>query len=169
MRVILYLAISADGLIAKKDGDSDWVSEVDAEEFERKIKVAGCVTVGRKTYKQYLNDIFPVKEVYNFILTKSSENQRKESNVLFVKSPQEIIKLAEEKGCKYVLVIGGGETNASFLKENLIDEIFLSVHPLILGSGIHLFQDIETFTKLELLAYKKLKEGLVQLHYKVIK
>lgn len=56
-----------------------------------------------------------------------------------------------------------------YLLAGLIDEVFLSVHPLILGDGIKLFEGAETDIKLEFLDQKELGEGLVQLHYRVLK
>ena len=47
------MAISVDGYVAKKDGDSDWVSPVDSVNFEQKIKETGCLIVGRRTFDQY--------------------------------------------------------------------------------------------------------------------
>ena len=55
----------------------------------------------------------------------------------------------------------------AFLKDGLIDEIYLSVHPLVLGKGIKIFEGGEVKVNLKLLGIKELKEDLVQLHYKV--
>lgn len=67
-----------------------------------------------------------------------------------------------------ILLIGGGTTNGLFLKDNLIDEMFLSVHPIILGDGIRLFEGVEKILKLETLGAKILSEGLVQIHYRIV-
>jgi len=169
MKVTLYMAISIDGFIAKKDGDSDWVSPVDSANFEQKIKEKGCIIVGRRTFDQYRGDLYPVKNVLNIVLTSSSSQKSGEDNVAYAQSPSEAVKIAQEKGHEQALLIGGGTTNGLFLKEYIIDEVFLSVHPLILGDGIKLFEKVETDIKLELLDQKELGEGLMQLHYRVIK
>lgn len=57
--------------------------------------------------------------------------------------------------------------NSSFLKERLIDEIYLDVEPIILSNGIKLFADAEFESKLELIEIKKISKDEVQLHYKV--
>ncbi len=169
MKTILYIATSIDGFVAKKDGDSDWVSEADTVNFERKIKEIGCVVVGRRTFDQYRGEIYPVIGVDNIVLTSKSSLGADEENVVYVKSSSEAIRVAEVRGHHRVLIVGGGTTNGLFLKEGLIDEIFLSVHPLILGSGIKLFEGVEADIKLELIDHKKYEGGLVQLHYQVIK
>ena len=67
------------------------------------------------------------------------------------------------------MLIGGEKLNTSFFKENLIDEIWLSVHPLVIGEGKFVMDKLKYFEKLKLLGVKKLKEDLVQLRYKVKK
>lgn len=168
MKITLYMAISIDGFIAKKDGDSDWVSPVDSANFEQKIKEKGCIIVGRRTFDQYQGDLYPVKNVTNIVVTSNS-SLKSEGNVVYVQTPSEAIKVAEERGHKEALLIGGGTTNGLFFKAGLIDEIFLSVHPLVLGSGIKLFENAETNIKLEFLDQKEFGEGLTQLHYRVIR
>jgi riboflavin biosynthesis pyrimidine reductase len=67
------------------------------------------------------------------------------------------------------LVAGGGKLNGSFMKEGLIDDIYLDVEPTILGNGIKLFGDRELEKKLRLIGMKRLSRNEIQLHYKVIK
>lgn len=169
MKVILYMAISTDGFIAKKDGDSDWVSEVDSAIFEQKIKEAGCVVVGRRTFDQYQGDIYPMADVTNIVLTTDAAKKSEQENIIFARSPKEALNIAEKKGHNVVLLAGGGITNGLFLNENLVDEVFLSVHPLILGEGVKLFENCEVDINLELVGVQQLEEGLVQLHFKIKK
>lgn len=168
MKVTLYMAISIDGFIAKKNGDSDWVSPVDSANFEQKIKEKGCIIVGRRTFDQYQGDLYPVKDVLNIVLTSDSSRKPEGDNVVYVQSPRDAVKVAQDRGHDKALLIGGGTTNGLFLKEGLIDEVFLSVHPLILGNGIKLFEGAELDLKLEFLDEKELGEGLTQLHYKLL-
>lgn len=169
MKVILYMAISIDGFVAKKNGDSDWVSEIDSVNFEQKIKEVGCIVVGRRTFDQYQGDLYPVEGVTNIVLTSDVSLKSKKNNVVYVQSPNDAIRIAQEKNHDKALLIGGGTTNGLFLQEGLIDEMFLSVHPLILGDGIKLFENSEKDISLKLISQKELGEGLVQLHYRVIK
>lgn len=169
MKITLYMAVSADGFIAKKNGDSDWVSEVDAEIFEQEMAEKGCIVVGRKTFDQYQGEIYPVDGVTNIVLTTDPSQKSDKDNVVYASSPTEAIKIAEEKGQSQILLIGGGITNGLFLKEGLIDEVILSVHPLILGDGIKLFEGIEQDVNMELVSSEELDEGLIQLRYRVKK
>lgn len=165
MKTILHLAVSADGYIAKKNGDSGWVSETDGALFVKRAVAAGCLVVGRTTFKQYQGDLFPIDKVVNIVLSRTRGVAK--GGVEFAASPRKALALAKSKGFKTVLVAGGGKTSGAFLKEGLIDEIFLTVHPLVLGSGIKVFNGLNTVERLKLLDTKKLGEGLVQLHYKV--
>ena len=91
------------------------------------------------------------------------------ATVLFAANAEQALQLAETKGHEEVLLIGGGHTNGAFLKENLIDEIILSVHPLILGNGIKLFENFEKQIDLEKVRTEELGGGLVKIVYRVIK
>lgn len=168
MKVILYMAVSADGFIATKSGDSEWVSEVDVPIFDGKIKEFGCIVLGNKTFQQFRGKYFPKKEALNIVIS-SKMDPNPEENVVFVNSPKEAMEVAEKKGFEKLLLIGGGHTNASFLKENLIDEIYLDIHPLIFGEGIKLFEGFETNLNLEKIDFEVLDKGQILLHYKVVK
>lgn len=167
MKITLHLAISADGFIAKSNGDSDWVDPVDGALFEKRAKEAGCLVVGKKTFEQYQGTIYPVNRVINIILTRNPNS--KISNTILADSPNMAVKLAEEKGCEMILIAGGARTAAAFLEANLIDEIFFSVHPLILGKGIKPFEEIASEKSIKLLGSKNLEGGLIELHYGVMK
>ncbi len=168
MKVILYMAVTADGFIATKSGDSEWVSEVDVEIFNKKINDCGVLVMGNKTFQQYRGQFFPKPGVINIVVS-SKDDLNPEDNVMFAKSPKEALSEAGKRGFEQVLLIGGGKINASFLKENLIDEIYLDVHPLIFGNGIKLFDAFETNLKVEKIDSVDLGLGQTLLHYKVIK
>ncbi len=164
------MAISADGFIAKKNGDSDWVSPVDTVNFKKAMEEHGCIIVGRKTFDQYQDEIYPVDGVTNIVITSDKSRKSDKPNVHFLTdSVEEIIEIIKQKGHDRALLIGGGTTNASFLKAGAIDEMILSVHPLILGNGIKLFESDEVSVKLELISETKLEEGLIQARYQVLK
>ncbi len=167
MKVILHLAISADGFIAKTNGDSDWVAPADEILFTNRIQEAGCIVVGKKTFEQYQGAIYPVEGVFNIVLTRNQDATFRGATV--ATSAQEAIKRATNEGCSGVLIAGGGHTSAAFLEANLIDEIYFSVYPLIFGEGIKPFEGQPFNKKLELLGTKNLGDGLTELHYKVVK
>ena len=67
------------------------------------------------------------------------------------------------------MLAGGGKTNCEFAKANLIDEVIANIYPMTFGDGIKLLNGADCQLKLELLDIKRLKNGVVQHRYKVIK
>lgn len=167
MKITLHLAISADGFIAKLDGDSDWVAAADEVLFKNRVREAGCLVVGRRTFEQYQDSIYPVDGAINIVLTKNPA--LKIDSAIPVDSPSKAVAIAKEKGCASILIAGGAHTSSAFLEAGLIDEIFFSVHPLILGTGISPFADVAFEKKVKLLDTKNLDDGLLELHYEVLK
>ncbi len=167
MKITLHLAISADGFIAKPDGDSGWVAPADEGLFKNRAKEAGCLVVGKRTFEQYQGSIYPVENAINIILTRHPDP--KLAGAMFANSPAEAVALAKENGCAGILIAGGAHTSAAFLQAGLIDEIFFSVHPLILGAGINPFAGTAFEKSVKLLGTKNLDDGLLELHYEVLK
>src|ERR1700733_9905201 len=124
MKIILHLATSADGFIAKPDGDSDWVSSVDSDLFLQRAKDTGCIVVGKRTFDQYHGSLYPISGVLNIVLT-SQPDVAPEKDVAVAHTPSEAITLAEDKGYSDMLIAGGAKTSETFLKEGFVDEIFL--------------------------------------------
>ena len=79
-----------------------------------------------------------------------------------VRSFVETLRRAEGKD---IWLMGGGELTESFLRERLIDEFILTVHPVLLGAGLPLFRGVYPQTELKLLKCKTYRSGLVQLSY----
>ena len=167
MKITLHLDISADGFIAKPDGDSDWVAPADEVLFKNRAKEAGCLVVGKRTFEQYQGTIYPVDGAINIILTGHPDP--KITGAIFAASPEAAVELAKEKRCAGILVAGGAHTSATFLEANLIDEIFFSIHPFILGQGINPFAEMSFEKRVKLLGSRNLDDGLLELHYEVKK
>jgi dihydrofolate reductase len=171
MKVILYMATSVNGYITIGEDDSDWVAETDWNEFYSLMKQCGIMVMGKRTYEIFGDD-FPVEGAVNIVMTHDLDLLKKSSsNAIFTnKSPEEVIALAQEKGFSQLMLIGGMTLNSAFIKNGLVDEIRLSVHPLFIGQGKSLIQPTSDFFKqLSLLGVKQLGEDLVQLRYSVNK
>ncbi len=163
------MAISIDGCITKNQDDSDWVSENDLVEFSSFIQASDAVIMGRRTMEQFGED-FPVQGPLNIVLTKDRKLHRENDKVIFMSgSPKEVVAKAKSLGLENLLLIGGENTNAHFLKDGVIDEIVLSVHPLVIGKGLRLFGDDKYDTSLKLMDVRKISDELVQIRYEVVK
>jgi len=168
MKTALHLAISADGFIAKADGDSDWVSPIDGDLFISRAKAAGCLVVGKKTFDQYHGSLYPIVGVLNIVLTHDTVAEQADTDVVFARSPAEAIEIAERNGYSNLLVAGGAKTSRAFLDAGLVNEIFLSVHPLRLGAGMKPFEDLSKDTRYKLARTKELGGGLIEEQYVMV-
>lgn len=169
MKVILYMAITANGFIAGKDDCVDWISKNSWRGYMDKVKQIKCAIVGRRTYELMPEDEF-VKGCTYIIFTHKKELAKKSPNVKFFSdSPKEVLNILKKEGIKQVCILGGGKLSSSFMKEKLIDEIYLDVEPVILSKGIQLFSEGDFEANLELIGTKKLSDNEIQLHYRVKK
>jgi dihydrofolate reductase len=169
MKLTVYMAISIDGLITRGENDSDWVSETDWEQFYSFIQANDAVIMGRKTMEQFGED-FPVEGPVNIVPSANTDLHTDTNKlVILAATPQEILELAAQRGLTKLLLIGGSHTNMQFLKAGFVDEIVLSVHPLVLGTGLHLFGSEPLDVTLELVSSKSINNELVQIVYKVRK
>jgi len=177
-KIIVYIATSADGFIARKDGGIDWLDRPRPKgnygmtEFWKSIDT---IVMGRKTYDLTVKfvengrasaDMFRGIKHYVF-------SRKPPKKVLpgfeFVKEPikQFAQKLRTQKG-KDIMMMGGGGMIASFLDAGEIDQFSLSVIPVFIGEGIPLIAPRHRTVPLKLLATKKFPDGVVQLHYQVV-
>ncbi len=171
MKVKIYNAISIDGFIATPSHNTEWVSDTDWEEFSLQVRNSRAIIMGRKTYEVSGED-FPYDCELNVVMTSNDEllDKKEEEGIWFTDArPKEVLEEIESLGFSETLIIGGGKLNGSFLKAGLVDEIILSVHPLVLGKGIKLFEDEEFSLQLELIGSRVLNQELAQLTYAVMK
>lgn len=173
MKVILYMASTPNGIIAKMNDDTSWVSETEWSSYSGMIKKFGNMIIGRRTYEVMLNnDEFNksnLNEIKTVVVSKNKFQIHNSKFIFLAKSPKEAIEILKKQGFKTIMVCGGGKLNASFMKEKLIDEIYLDIEPVLFGKGIKLFSEIDFEVKLKLIEIKKLSKNEVQLHYKVLK
>lgn len=161
MKKILYMAVSADGFIARNNNDTSWVSLNEWNNFLNFAKTAGCLIVGRKTY-EILTSEEQFTNYNNLELVVVSHNLLKIDHTV-AHSPEEALEILKQH--ETIVIAGGSKLNASFLEKNLIDEIYLDVEPVLLGDGIPLFSSISINKNLTLGGYRVLENNLVQLHY----
>ena len=165
------MGISINGYIAKENGDSEWTSDEDLKGFYEQSKNAGNIIMGKNTYfAASKSGYFPFPDSLNVVVSHEHIKNTWGDNVIVTnESPKEILSMLEQKGFTMAFLAGGGQLNTSFIKENLIDEIYLDVEPLILGKGIKVFAEENFEFNLALIETKKLNSDTVQLYYKVLK
>ncbi len=168
MQVILYMATTVNGYITKENNETPW-SDEEWQSFFKFVKEIKNIVIGRKTY-EIMKESGEFSKIGNpFTVVVSKKDFVHNSNFAIAKSPKEALKILKEKNFGKALIAGGGMLNSSFMKEKLIDEIYLDVEPLVFGKGLKLFSDNNFDAKLELIGTKGLSKNTIQLHYKILK
>jgi dihydrofolate reductase len=165
-KMILYIACSLDGYIARTDGSVDWLyTDADYGYSDFYISV-DTVIMGRKTYQKILGaGEFPYQGKECFVISRSRAGSR-DRNVQYPTDDLKVFVGAKKaEAGKNIWLVGGGELTRELLQLQLIDEIMLYVHPLILGAGIPLFRGLPSARNLTLLGCQPHTNGLVELHY----
>ncbi|MDH3488983.1 MAG: dihydrofolate reductase family protein [Nitrosopumilus sp.] len=166
-KVLVYIASSLDGYIARENGAIDWLPETAESGYDAFYNSIDTVIMGKTTYDQILTfGEYPYKDKKSFVFTRSTQN--KEENIEFVSDVEKFVKDGFPGAGENIWLVGGAKIIASFLNQGAVDEIIISVIPILLGKGIHLFKNIENETKLELVKTVKY-EKLADLHYNVLK
>lgn len=164
MRVVLIAAISADGKIAESAGQvsTDWTSKEDLKFFVEKTKELGVVVMGRKTFETFGK---PLKGRRLIVMTRNPNACSLATGVEFTnESPRDLVARLEKEGHHTLALGGGAQIYGAFLKEGLVDELYLTVEPVLFGNGVSLCDDVGR-VKLKLLDVSKLGEQGVLLHY----
>ena len=172
-KIILYIASSLDGYIARKKGEVDWLDEFNntGEDYGY-FKFYDSIDVtlmGNKTYKTTLSfGEFPYKEKKNYVFTKQNILPQADFVEFINKNIVSFAKdLKTQKG-KDIWLIGGTQINEFFFNNDIIDELILSVMPVTIGNGIPLFTKSIKPLKFRLIDEKSYKNGVVQLHYSIL-
>ncbi len=163
------MAVTADGKIAKSaDHPANWTSKADKKIFVEETKKAGVIVMGQATYDTIGK---PLPGRLNVVMTRQPDTSKNIPGVLefTAKQPKELLADLVSRGFSVVILGGGATINGLFLKENLIDEIWLTIEPKIFGSGLPLFQGAEMDLNLELVEVRNLDKNVIQVRYRVIK
>lgn len=164
MKVFIIAAISTDGFIAKdpKKSSTVWTSLADKKHFGEITKRAGVIVMGAKTFATI------GKALHGRRTIVFSHNPINSPGVeVTTLSPAELIAKLEKEGVKELAVCGGTTIYSMFIKAGVVDSLYLTIEPVIFGSGIPLFRN-STEKKLELVSVDK-KDQTIFLEYKILK
>ncbi len=170
-KVILYIATSLDGYIAKPNDDLSFLSIVQKEGedygYNSFINSVDTVILGRKTYDWVMTQVseFPHADKNTFVITRTAKPDTGNTSFYTGNLKELVLNLKTGLG-KNIFIDGGAEIVNELLRENLIDEFIISVIPILVGNGTRLFKDGRPEQRLELISSKQFDSGLTQLHYK---
>lgn len=164
MKVFIVAAISVDGFIARNTAElADWTGKEDKKVFVELTKRAGVVVMGRTTFETIGR---PLPGRRNIIFTTHRIDQEGvEATQL---APPDLIASLEADGYTEVAICGGRSVYDQFLQAKVVDELYLTLIPTLFGDGISLFKS-PISQALRLKSEKKLSDGVLFLHYEVIK
>ena len=166
MRILLLAAITLDGKIARNEKHFvDWSSREDKKLFFSTSKRAGVIIVGNNTYKTFPA---PLPGRLHIVLTREPDPSLNQPGVVEYtnRSPEEISADLEARGYTEAVLTGGAQINSLFLQRGLVDEIWLTIEPLIFGKGIDLFEGVPFDLKATLVHFEPLNDlGTLHLRY----
>jgi len=123
-----------------------WSSQEDKKHFSKVTKEIGVVIMGRKTFEEIGK---PLDKRKNIVLTGEPEKYQKlektyQGSLFFTdEKPESLLNRLENEGYQTVALIGGPTINALFLEKNLIDEIYLTIEPVIIEGDLSLFSYVQ--------------------------
>lgn len=170
-RIVVFIAASADGYIARPDGDVSWLdrggtpADYGTLEFMEGIDT---ILWGRRTFEKAIELGGAFDETTRHYVFSHRPPDDPPPGVEFVDEPVEAFcaRLRGEQG-KDIWMMGGGELIASFLDAGQIDELIVYVIPVLIGEGVPLIGRRRGDVPLELLSSRSYDDGVVRLHYAV--
>lgn len=179
-KVILDLAVTLDGFIEGPNGEIDWCIMDDDMDFDGFLSGIDTIFYGRVSYdawgnyKPEANASEAEQKLWEGVHSKHkyvfSGEERQDSNATFVSS--DIAgKVAEVKkqGGKGIWLYGGAGLIKTFIDLGLVDVYRISVHPIVLGAGKPLFEDLKERINLKLIDTNMFRSGVVQLIYEPVR
>lgn len=181
MKVQYYTATSIDGFIADANNSLDWLFQFGGEpgeSYNRFIKDVGAIAMGSTTYEWVLdNEIFkdpsnPKPWFYSqpcWIFTTRNLRKVEGADLRFVSGDVKSVydEMAKAANGKNIWVVGGGDLVGQFHDQGLLDELFLGVAPVILGSGAPLLPRRIATPPMRLVSAKPIEAGFLELHYEI--
>lgn len=174
MVVTLIMAISLNGQIKRLDDPDQlsWISAEDQYQFYRKLRKQRLIVIGRKTYESVRHQIKLHPGQLRIVLTKHPKRYRQHTvpgQLEFIcETARSLISRYTALGYQHMLVTGGAITAGNFLNSNMINELFVTVEPVLLQNGTGMVSGLTGLRNLQLKSAKKINpRGTMLLHYRI--
>jgi len=171
-----FVASSLDGFIATADDNLDWLLQFDGfaggqESYDGFMADVGCIVMGGDTYawlRKHEPDNWPYPSTPCWVFTHHEHSALKGADVTFVRGPvaEFVDDLRAGAGDKNVWIVGGGVLAAQFADAGALDEIIISIIPVVLGTGKAVLPVAGPTAPLELLSTHTMGRGIVELRYR---
>ncbi len=174
-KVILYIATSLDGYIARPDGNLDWLTSIPNPEtgdygYAALLERIGTIMMGRKTYDELLG--FRIEWPYTgfdtiIVSTDKLLKIRSPDTRLLTENLPDVVTALKKQSPKDIWLVGGGQLINAFIQNGLLDQMIISIVPKIIGDGIPLFPKNTLETEWKLVDTQMFETGLVNLTYEI--
>lgn len=167
-KTIMIMAQTVDGKIAKHSEHvtMDWTSAEDKKFFRTETKKHAALIVGKKTFDTFPG---PLPNRLNVVLTRTPDTSLNQTGVLEYTNLEPMTLLAHlaTQGIESVVIAGGAVTNKLFLEAGCVDELYLTIEPIIFGHGMCLCDTLPEDINLTLTATETLNDNTVLLKYNI--
>ncbi|MBL4676556.1 MAG: dihydrofolate reductase [Mucilaginibacter sp.] len=165
-KVIMNLAVSLDGFIEGPNGEYDWCYSDQDYGMEAFYSNTDTMFIGRKSFEMIRNDLdmFPVPNIYVFSGSVTPE-EGETFNVIHRNEFDKVVDQILNTEGGDIWLFGGAELVSIFMNKRLVSELLLAIHPIVLGEGKPLFQEIKSRVQLNLLESTAYDTGLLQIRY----
>ncbi|MGE5657714.1 MAG: dihydrofolate reductase family protein [Actinomycetota bacterium] len=169
-KIVLFIASSLDGYIARSAGEIDWLFTDQDYGYSEFFASVDTLLIGRKTYEQILTfGEYPYPGVKNYVFTRNPLFQAENpAEVIRTEDATKFVTRLRQREGKNIWLVGGAQLTEELMKQNLVDRLILSIHPIVLGEGIPLFANPTTPQSLHLTQCQSFSSGLVQVSYEVV-
>ena len=166
-------ANSLDNYFARKDHSVDWLmwSDEAGAVMANFWKTIDTILMGRKTYEVALQQTKgksnPYPGVKSYVFSRTLKKSEDPTVEIVSEDAAAFVRRLKSEAGKDICVMGGGDFAKTLFEADLVDEIGFNIHPVLLGSGIPVFHEMNHQIDLELLACKPFKNGTVLISYRV--
>jgi len=173
-RVTLHVVSSLDGFIAKKDNTVSWLEggsvyeagvSISDEEAAAFLKAIDCYVLGSRTYEHALQLGWPYGDTPTVVVTNRKLASAKKSVEFYSGDLKKLVDEILAPRYRNIWLAGGAILCQKFLKLGLVDEIRLTIAPVLLGEGLHLFGGDGVEQKWKLKNTVAYENGFVELSY----
>jgi len=183
-KLVSFMHVSLDGFVTDVNGKMDWIL-VDNEMFEYagiRTRESDTAIYGRITY-ELMDNYWPTaaeqpnptkhdlehskwyNRVSKVLVSKKMKGTHLPNTTIISENLSTEIRQLKKQAGKEIIMFGSPTVTHSLMEENLIDDYWLFVNPILLGKGLHLFKSLKNSIKLKLLSSKAFASGVVCIHY----
>lgn len=164
--LVCFIATSLDGYIAGPNGEIDWLFTDQDYGYSPFYAAVDTVVMGRKTYDLCLTfGEYPYPGIPNYVWSRTRRG--KDEHATFVSGDiAELINTLKQQEGKTIWLVGGSALVGEAITHDLLDQLIVSIHPIVLGDGVALFPRGLPRTQFQLVRSEAFNTGLVQLTYR---